>query len=124
MQHADLYIAIDLDKGLHIYGQSVPDGYVATEVTVTGTEGLRVGKPKFPTTRPFHIEGSEEESQVLDGEVVIAVPLVNTIREGEVVSIHASVRYQACNAQECFLPSTEELHLEVPLVPTGQPVRT
>lgn len=120
MQHADLYVTFDLDPGVHIYGGSVPDGYVATEVTVTGSEGLRVGRPEFPATKPFHIKGLQDEFQVLDGKVVIRAPLVSAIREGASVALQVKVRYQACNDLECFLPKTETFYLEVPL---GQLVR-
>lgn len=115
MQHADLYVDIDLDEGLHVYGQTVPDGYVPTEVTVTGTEGLRVGQPKFPDTKPFHVEGIADEFQVLGGKVRIAVPLISAIREVESVSIDVEICYQACNDQECFIPKRETFNLEVPL---------
>ena len=121
MQHADLYVTVALDKGLHIYGPSVPEGYVGTEVTVTGTEGLRIGKPMFPATKPFRIKGLQEEFRVLDGEIVIRVPVVNAIRELEAAAIHVAVRYQACNDHECFLPKTEELHLEIAVVPVPRP---
>ncbi len=121
MQRADLYVTLDLDQGLHIQGPTVPDGYVATKVAVTGTEGLRVGEPQFPATKPFRIEGLQEDFQVLDGEVVIVVPLVSTMREGDSVSIDVEVSYQACNDQECFLPKTEQFHLEVPLAPINRP---
>jgi DsbC/DsbD-like thiol-disulfide interchange protein len=120
MQRADLYVTFDLAPGVHIYGQSVPDGYVATELTVTGTEGLRVGKPVFPATKPFRIKGLQEEFQVLDGKVVICAPLVIAIRDVKAVVIQVKVRYQACNDLECFLPKTETFHLEVPF---GQMVR-
>ena len=120
MQRADLYVALDLERGLHIHSPTVPEGYVATKVTVTGTEGLRVGEPQFPATKPFRIQGLQEDFQVLDGEVVIVVPLVSTMREGNTVSIDVDVSYQACNDQECFLPKSEQLHLEVPLAPTNR----
>ena len=120
MQRADLYVTLDLERGLHIQGPTVPDGYLATKVAVTGTEGLRVGEPQFPATKPFRIKGLQEDFQVLDGEVVIVVPLVSTMREGHTVSIDVEVSYQACNDQECFIPKTERLHLEVPLAPINR----
>ncbi len=121
MQHADLYVTIALDSGVHIYGAPVPEGFVAAEVIVTGPEGLRVGRPQYPATKLFRVEGLEEEFHVFDGEVVIRVPVVNSIREGEAIAINVAVRYQACSDRECFPPKTEELRLEVPLVPVARP---
>ena len=123
MQQLDLYVRIDLDEGLHAYGQPVPEGYLATEVTVTGPEGLRVGEPQYPPTKPFRVEALNEEFQVFEGRVEIVVPLVSAVREGEHVSIDVEVRYQACDDRECFLPQTERLHLEAPLGALNRPQR-
>ena len=123
MQQIDLYVRIDLDEGLHAYGQPVPEGYFATEVIVTGPEGLRVGEPQYPPTKPFRIEALDEEFQVFEGRVEIVVPLVSAVREGEHVPIDVEVRYQACDDRECFLPQTERLHLDVPLGTLNRPQR-
>ena len=123
MQQLDLYVRIDLDEGLHAYDQPVPEGYLATEVTVTGPEGLRVGEPQYPPTKPFRVEALNEEFQVFEGRVEIVVPLVSAVREGEHVPIDVEVRYQACDDRECFLPQTERLHLEAPLGALNRPQR-
>ena len=122
-QRVELYVRIDLAAGRHVYGREAPDGYFATEVTVTGPEGLAVEEPRFPPTRPFRVEGIDEQFQVLDGEIEIAVPLVSSIREGESVPIDVEVRYQACDDYECYLPQTERLHLDVPLGRLNSPAR-
>lgn len=121
MQRADLYVRITLAEGLHVNGQPAPEGYFATEVEVSGPEGLRVGEPRFPATTPFRIEGLNEQFQVFEGDVEIAVPLISAIREGDAVSIEVEVRYQACNDHECFLPSTERLRLTAPLGRINRP---
>ena len=115
MQRADLYVRIALAEGLHVNAHPAPEGYFATEVAVSGPQGLRVGEPRFPATTPFHIEGLNEPFQVFEGDVEITVPLISEIREGDAVAIAVEVRYQACNDRECFLPSTERLQLTAPL---------
>ena len=115
MQRADLYVRIALTEGLHVNAYPAPEGYFATEVNVSGPEGLRVGEPRFPAATPFRIEGLDEHFQVFEGDVEIIVPLTSAIREGDTVTIAVELRYQTCNERECFLPSTERLELTAPL---------
>ncbi len=115
MQRAELYVRIELDEGLHLYGQPIPDGFYATEVRVTGPDGLRFGEPQYPPTRPFHVEGLDEEFHVFEGDIEIALSLTSAVREGDSIPIDVEVSYQACNDRECFTPTTERLHLDVPL---------
>ncbi|MBI4202472.1 MAG: redoxin domain-containing protein [Chloroflexi bacterium] len=123
MQHADLYVTFDLDPGLHIYGPSVPEGYVPTEVTVTGAEGLRIGDAEFPPTKPFRVEGLPDEFQVWEGKAAIRVPIINGIREGASVTLNITLRYQACDDHQCYVPKTKEFILEVPLGPQARAVQ-
>lgn len=124
MQHVDLYVRIDLDEGLHLNAPPAPEGYFATAVTVTGPEGLRAGDPRYPAaTTAFSVEGLDEQFRVFEGEVEIVVPLVSAVREGDGVPIEIEVTYQACDAQQCYLPKTERLHLDVPLGRLNLPQR-
>ena len=115
MQRAPLYVRITLDAGLHVYRGPVPEGFVATEVTVTGPEGLVVEAPAFPDAHPFRVEGIPHTFQVMDGTVEIEVPISWTLNEGETVPLEIMVRYQACDDHQCFVPRTVELHLDVPV---------
>ena len=58
MERATLYVDIDLDDGLHVYGDPVPDGYVATTVTVTAPEGVTVGEPRTRRRVPSRSQAS------------------------------------------------------------------
>ena len=120
MQRVDLYVTFSLAQGLHVYGPSAPDGYIATEVTVSGPEGLRVGQAEFPPTKPFRVEGLPEVFQVLEGRPVVRVPLVIGVRGVPSVALKATVRYQACDDRQCFLPKTKEFPMDLPV---GQMVR-
>jgi hypothetical protein len=114
MQRGDLYVRIELDEGLHVNGPKVPDGFFATEVTVTAPEGVRVGETMYPQTTPFKIEGIDEQFDVFEGGVEVSVSLISTLREGETLPLEIAVQYQACNDRECFLPQQQTLHLDVP----------
>ena len=75
METASLYIDIDLDDGLHLYGQPTPAGYVATEVTVTGPDSVVVGAPVYPATTPFRVAGLPEQFHVFHGDLRVSVPV-------------------------------------------------
>jgi len=114
---AMLYVELDLDEGLHLYGEPVPGGFVSTEVTVDAPEDVLVEEPRYPSTAPFRIEGIDAEFRVFEQRKVrIAVPITNGLEEGESFPLRVNVRYQACTDRECFLPQNRTLDLVVPLV--------
>ena len=118
-RRVDLLVRIDLPEGQHAYGEPVPEGLVATSVTVTGPEELRTDEPVLPATRPLFVEGVGEELQVFEGDIHIRVPLSYRSAEapdgGDSVPIAIEVRYQACDELVCFLPVEERLTLDAPL---------
>lgn len=111
-----LYIDIDLHDGLHLYGRPIPDGYIATEITVVAPEGVEVGDARYPSTVPFFIEGLPDEFRVFETETIrVAVPISNGLREGDSFPLKVDIRYQACTDRECFMPQNRTLELVVPL---------
>ena len=114
MQRVPLYVTIDLDAGRHVYRAPVPEGFIATEVSVTGPEALTIEAAVYPSTRPFAVEGVREPFAVMDGPVRIAVPLMLTSEDLDVIAIEVTVRYQACDERQCFIPQTVALHLDIP----------
>ena len=111
----------ELADGLHIYGEPVPDGMVATTIRVTGPPGLAVMEPILPPSRTLHVAGVDLE--VWSGTVDLVVPFY---AQGELASetrpldrseapVDVEIRYQACTDQECLLPRTETLTLSLPL---------
>ena len=126
-QRVDLLVRIDLPEGQHAYGEPVPEGLVATSVTVTGPEELRVDAPIMPATHPLFVEGVGAELQVFEGDIHIRVPLSYRNAEapdgGDSVPIGIEVRYQACDELVCFLPVEERLTLDAPLGGNLRPER-
>ncbi len=116
-------VRFEMSDGLHIYGEPVPEGMVATSIDISGHEGIRVLEPEFPPTEPLYLEAMDVNLQVWSGQVDLVVPFYPT---GELVSetrpldmdsidIQIKVRYQACTDQECLLPTTETFTLKLPL---------
>ena len=118
-----LVVHFDLDPGLHLYGEPVPPGLTSTQVEVTGPPGLVVEDPVLPPTEPLHVASASAELAIYPGAFDIVVPfyadgrLASEVRplDMESARVEVGVRYQACNRDECFLPRTETLHLDIPL---------
>jgi AhpC/TSA family protein/cytochrome c biogenesis DsbD-like protein len=116
-----LYVDIDLDEGLHLYGQPIPEGFIPTEVSVKAPEGVEVAETRYPSTVPFQIEGIDEEFHTFEaGQIRIAVPINNGLREGDSFPLSVTVSYQACTDRECYLPQKRTLELDVPLRPLNR----
>jgi hypothetical protein len=119
----NVVVRFELDDGLHLYSDPVPQGMVATRVEVKGPPGLVAEDPIVPPTRPLRLESLGVELPVWSGTFDIVVPIYPT---GELVSetrpldkpsirIEVGVAYQACDDDRCLLPRQETLNLEVPL---------
>ena len=124
-----LVVRFELREGLHIYGEPVPEGMVATEVKVSGPEGVRFSDPIVPPTEALHHEAMGVDLEVWSGRVEIVVPLfvnsklapvVSPLTQGS-VALDITVRFQACDETACLIPRTERLRLEVPLEPIDTP---
>jgi DsbC/DsbD-like thiol-disulfide interchange protein len=119
----NLIVRFELAEGLHIYGEPVPEGMVATSIVVKPQDGLEVQETIRPATRPLRLTQAGVELQVWSGTVDFVVPFYPTgemaseVRPLDVAStcLEVSVRYQACDDQNCLLPRTEEFSIEVPL---------
>ena len=123
-----LVVRIEMPEGLHIYGDPVPTGMVATTITIDGPDGFRHEPAKEPPTHAFELPGVNEPLQVWDGAADFVFPvyaastLGRAIRDGVAsIGVDVTVRYQACDDAMCFIPRTRTLRLEVPIGPGAMP---
>ncbi len=118
-----LYVRFELAKGLHIYGDPLPSGFVSTTVTVDETKGLRTGSPRYPKTKPVVFDALDVTLNVFEGIVDVAIPVSLTAEvmnwtlrdKPESIEIPISIRYQACSDTVCYPPKTEKLSVTVPI---------
>jgi len=108
-----LTVELTVDPGLHIYGRPIPDGYVPLSVEIAPAENMVVGEPVWPETRPFRVEGLDEQFQVYEGTVALALPVTFTARGMSDQTVRVTVRYQACSAADCLTPAAVILELPV-----------
>ncbi len=108
-----LTVDLDIDAGLHVYGQPIPEGFIPLTVEVTPGEGLIVGAPEFPPPTPHRLEGLDEEFYIYEGKVAVSLPLTFT-HDADDTLLQVAVRYQACSAElGCFMPQTVTLQVPV-----------
>ncbi len=127
--HRRLVVRFQMREGLHIYGEPVPEGMIATSVDVQGPPGLVTEAPIVPPTTPLQLESRGLDLNVWSGTVDIAVPvypvatLISECRpvDQDSIPIEVTVRYQACDDAMCFAPKTEKLTLEAKLEPVDMP---
>ncbi|MDJ0786697.1 MAG: protein-disulfide reductase DsbD family protein [Myxococcota bacterium] len=113
----------DLDPGLHLYGSPVSEGMIPTSVELEGPDGIVVGEAVYPETRPLRLPSLELELPVFDGSFDVTIPFYADGRvasetrplDQDHVTLAVRVRYQACDDEQCLLPKSEVLRLDVPL---------
>ena len=104
-----LTVEIQVREGLHIYGNPLPPGYVATRLTFDDLEDVQFDEVSYPDPRPVYLEASSETVQVYEGIVVLKTQILSKRRES--FSVRAHLDIQACDDRECLLPETVDLEL-------------
>ena len=125
----EIVVRFELPEGLHIYGEPVPEGMVATKVTIEGAPSLMVEPAVLPPTHTLALHGTDHELQVWSGTVDIRVPVYAASELAtevaplahESTTVDVVVRYQACDDDTCLLPRMERFRLEIPLDVTEVP---
>ena len=123
-----LIVRVEMPPGLHIYSEPVPAGMVATAITVDCPDGFRHGAVKAPPTHEFELPGMAEPLHVWDNTVdfVMDVWADSTLGQAiatgtDSIEVEVTVRYQACDDAQCFIPRTRTLELDVPLAIGAMP---
>ncbi len=123
-----LVVRIEMPDGLHIYGDPVPTGMVATTITIDGPDGFRHEPAEGPPTHALELPGVDEPLQVWDGTADFVFPVYAASTLGRAIGdgvasieVDVTVRYQACDDAQCFIPRTRTLRLEVPIAPGARP---
>lgn len=126
-----IYCRIKLPKGLHIYADPVPDGFIATRVQIEPTKGLRIGSTIYPVSEEYEMPALGLLFNVYTGTVDICIPVTLTSelvklghnREVDSISIATKVNYQACDDTICLTPRELVIRFDAPIgdviVPDG-----
>jgi peroxiredoxin len=115
-QRLRLTVDLQIEPGLHVYGQPIPDGYIPLSVEVAPVDGMEVGPLDAPAPSPFRVEGLNEQFFVYEGSVQVSVPLTFPVAT-EDQTLDVRVRYQACSATDCRMPETLRFQLPITWLP-------
>lgn len=123
-QRVWLTVDVEIDEGLHVYGRPIPDGYYPLEVEVEPIERVVVGEPEWPATKPFRIQGLDEQFHVYEGTVRVNVPISFMVVDAGDMTVKVRVSYQACSAVDCLPPAEAKFELPIaerPLIERPKP---
>jgi len=114
-QRVALFMDIDLMPKMHVYAPGV-QGYIAIEWKMTGT-AAKTYPVRYPAPEKLRLEVIKETVPVYQGHVRLAEDVVigpeaqvkpKLNEQGEMV-LDGSLRYQACDDHECYIPETVPL---------------
>jgi hypothetical protein len=107
---------IELKPGMHVYAPEVR-GYIPIQFTLTATPAFQAFPAGYPPARMLHLKAIGETVPVYQSSFRVAAditiapeaqvkPLLSP--EGD-LTVEGSLRYQACDAKQCYLPQTVPL---------------
>jgi hypothetical protein len=114
--HIVLSLDLDLKPNMHVYAPGV-EGYIPIDWKLEESPAAKAETFQYPASRKLHLKAIGETVPVYRGHVRITreitfgqedavKPLVGST--GELV-LKGSLRYQACDNRECYLPETVPL---------------
>lgn len=119
----EVVVRFELDPGLHVYGEPVPEGMIPVSIDLKGPPGLVIEETILPPTETLHLESMGIALPTWTDTVDFRIPLyakgelASECRplDSDTIEIAIDIRYQACNDEVCLMPTTESLRLELPL---------
>jgi len=114
-QAATVVVAFDVASGYHMQANSVPFDYlVPTRLEVEAGEDITVGQPVYPAGKPYVMHNSRDTLAVYNGVVEIALPIyAAAAAQPEHYTLPTTIRYQLCDDQICFRPTSKSLTVSV-----------
>lgn len=107
-----LQVTIRLAPGVHVYGRPLAEGYIPVTLEVDAPETVTVEPITYPEARPSRFGWLDEALSAYEGTLTITTALI-LAEQREDVTINATLRFQACTDEECFIP--QRLTFALPL---------
>ncbi|MHC4878874.1 MAG: thioredoxin domain-containing protein [Planctomycetota bacterium] len=121
---SQIAVMLTIEPGWHINTNPAhPEFLIPTEISLKSQQGVKMGEPGYPAGGELKLEGLDSAYHVYEGEVNIIADLTvpesaaSTLEEFEL-----TIRYQACNDQNCERPKTLRFTAQVPVAAKGEPV--
>jgi hypothetical protein len=121
-------IVMEIPRGMHVNSNRPLGKYaVATVLKVDAPRGLRITPVSYPRgsvrTFRFGAGSPEERLAVYEGRAIFRFNVsVPANYELGVARVRANIRFQSCNDEVCFPPTTSQLVLPIAIVGRDTPV--
>jgi thioredoxin:protein disulfide reductase len=118
-------IVLDIPEGFHVNANRVLNKFsVPTSVKIETPSGVRASAVTFPKAKVQKLGFSNEPLALFEGRAVMRfnVTFPANFQTG-VTELKAKVRYQACNNEICYPPTTREITMPIAVVGPGEEVR-
>jgi thioredoxin:protein disulfide reductase len=119
-----LVLRVSLPEGLHTQSNKPRDPLlIPTVLTVDAPQGVTVDELVWPPSTDFTVAGQGQPLAVFEHDfpIGVRVSLAPTIPAGE-LTVPGHLRYQACNSDLCFPPTTGDFEWRLRVVPAGTAV--
>ena len=110
-QHVSLLLDLEIPPGVHVYAPGVK-GYIPINWEIAGNDAVKAGPVEYPESKMMTLDAIHETVPVYVGHVRlirdVAIgtqkDLASLLDAQGNLSIAGSLRYQACDQTQCFIP--------------------
>ena len=81
-QRLHLVAELAIAPGFHVYRRTISEGYVPLGIEVAVISGMDVKSGRWPSPRPYRVDGLDEQFLVHEGTICGLYPLVSRLRLG------------------------------------------
>lgn len=111
-------VVITVEKPYHVNANPASEDYlIPTELKIEAGKGYKVGKIEYPQPieKAFEFSG-DKPIKIYEGRVPIKfqITIDKTVPKG-VLTVKATLRYQACDDTSCYPPSTTAVEIKIPI---------
>ncbi len=117
-------LQVRLPETLHVQSNAPRDpSLIPTVLTIEPPAGVRVGEIVFPPAQDLEQVGIDEPLAVFPHEFAIGVRFeVDASAAHGTIEVPGKLRYQACDENLCYAPSTTDVRWTLDVVPAGATV--
>jgi len=116
-QQIVLTVEVELKKGMHVYGQPLPEGYIPIELSLVDDETLKLVEVEYPDPVEVRFDAIDETLPAYEGRLEIKAHCRGIANDQETHRVQVQLRYQACDDKECYLPQTISFDLPIQVLP-------
>jgi hypothetical protein len=115
-QTISLVADIDLYDKVHLYAPG--SSYRAVDIKIADSPALQQGELSLPEPEMIYLEAIDETVPVYHGKVRISREVaVSPLYRGDTITIAATLSYQTCDDELCYLPDQMALEFQLKMVP-------